>query len=282
MMAKGGKLGGEQTCLDLLKLVSVEYVVFAVGQELSDFRLEASDALFGQRVIGEAFCDLGVERDLCGEVVSGNLSHLRFLVLFNGVQFFESVQQCLRIVAGSIGILNGEKVSFVLGIAAELLHGKRSGKSANVSGTGACGSRYIGDGVNDPADISPRHSSSGVAGGDVSDFVSHHGGELGFIISRKNQGAIHIKETAGQAVSAGNVAGVDHFYGKRNLGVGVADDFLSQTIDVRIHLIVVDRPGGAVEACSHVAAKFEFMFYGIEIEAAANAALPNVLDVVFL
>src|SRR5947207_9446044 len=164
MMAKGGKLGGEQTCLELMKLVSVEYVVFAVGQELSDFRLEASDALFGERIVGKAFRDLGVERDLCGEVVSGDLSHLRFFVLFDGVQFFESVQQCLRIVAGSIGILNGEKVSCVLGIADELFHGKRSGKSANVSGTGGCWSRYIGDGVNNPADISARHSSSGVAG----------------------------------------------------------------------------------------------------------------------
>src|SRR5690348_11496067 len=198
------------------------------------------------------------------------------------MQLFERVQQSLGIVTGGVGVLDGEQIGFVLGVAAEFLDGEWSGEAAYIGGTGTRGPGNISHRVDNAADVTSSHGAGGVAGGNVGDLVGHHGGEFGFIIGGENQGAVHIQKSAGKAVGAGNIAGVDDLGGEGNFGVGIADDLLSEAVDVGVHGIVVDHLGGAIETRRDIAAEFELALYRVQVEAVADAALADVVDVVFL
>src|SRR5207302_1759819 len=114
----------------------------------------------------------------------------------------------------------------------------------------------------------------------MADFVGHDGGELGLVIGRQNQSAVDVEKASGKAVGAGNVSRVDDFDGERNFGVGVANDLLSEAVDVVIDRLVVDDLGGTIKAGGEVAAQFEFPLSGIEIETMPDAALADVGNIV--
>ena len=198
------------------------------------------------------------------------------------MQLFERVQQSLGIVTGGVGIFDGQQIGFVFGVAAEFLDGEWSGESAYIGSSRARGARNVSNRVDNAADVTSSHGAGGVAGGNVGDLVGHHGGEFGFIIGGENQCAVHIQKSAGKAVGAGNIAGVDDLDREGNLRIGIADDLLSKAVDVGVYGIVVNDLGGAVESGGDVAAEFELAFHRVQVESVPDTALADVLDVVFL
>src|SRR5690349_2494385 len=181
------------------------------------------------------------------------------------MQLFERVQQSLGIVAGGVGIFDGQQIGFVFGVAAEFLDREWSGESAYIGSSRARGAGNVSNRVDNAADVTSSHGAGGVAGGNVGDLMGHHGGEFGFIIGGENQCAVHVEKSAGKAVGAGNIAGVDDLDGEGNFGVGIADDLLSEAVDVGVHGIVVDHLGGAIETRRDIAAEFELALYRVQV-----------------
>ena len=79
-----------------------------------------------------------------------------------------------------------------------------------------------------------------VAGRDVRNFVRHDSGELGFIVSRENEAGIHIKESTGKREGI-DLIGFHDFYSEGDLRIRVANDVLSDAIDVFADRGVVEQ-----------------------------------------
>src|ERR1051326_8380645 len=98
------------------------------------------------------------------------------------MEFFEGADESLRIVAGGVGVLDGEKVGLVLGIAVKLFDGQRAGEAANIFDSHTGGTGDHGHGTNNVGHVAAGEGASGVAGGDVSGLMGHDGGQFGFTL----------------------------------------------------------------------------------------------------
>ena len=92
-----------------------------------------------------------------------------------------------------------------------------------------------------------RERAGGVTGGDVSDFMGDDSGQFGFIISGEDESTVDVKKSAGEAVGAGDVSGVDDFDGEGYFGVGEADEFLGEAVDVVVDGGIGNGSGQAIK-----------------------------------
>src|SRR5689334_17288055 len=111
-------------------------------------------------------------------------------MLLDGMQLFERVQQSLGIVAGGVGIFDGQQIGFVFGVAAEFLDGEWSGESAYIGSSRARGARNVSNRVDNAADVTSSHGAGGVAGGNMGDFVGMAGGGSGLVMAGGNGRAV--------------------------------------------------------------------------------------------
>src|SRR5438270_4288811 len=151
----------------------------------------------------------------------------RFLLLLR-LDFLEERDEGLRIVSSLVHILHPEIISLSFKASRELQKSQRN------SETGA----FIGCVADRTTHKNERNShhlhevgagvfASGVAGGDVTNFVRHDSGELGFLVSSEDQARIHVKEATWQSEGV-DVVRVNNLDRKRHLRIGITNYVLSQ------------------------------------------------------
>ena len=113
----------------------------------------------------------------------------------------------------------------------------------------------------------------------VRDLVRHQTGKLGFAIDFHDQSLVDIKKAAGQGEGY-DIRGIDHLNGEVNLSVGVAGDFLAETVYVVIDIRIVDELGVEINRCRHRLSNGSLFLQGIEIRSLTYAPLPNAVNVI--
>ena len=90
------------------------------------------------------------------------------------------------------------------------------------------------------------------------DFVRHDSGELGFIVSGEDEAGIHIKESTGKREGI-DLVRFDNLDGEGNLRIRVANDVLSDAIDVFADRGVVEQFDLPLDFCSELPAHPDFL-----------------------
>ena len=108
--------------------------------------------------------------------------------------------------------------------------------------------------------------------------MGHDAGKLGFFLGAEDQAAIDVEEAAGKSESV-HFIGVDHLDREGYFCVGVANKVLADAIDVFGDDGVVNHFGGALDFLGEMLAEGDFAFEGIEIDALAEVAIADVVDV---
>ena len=108
--------------------------------------------------------------------------------------------------------------------------------------------------------------------------MGHDAGKFGFFLGAEDQAAIDVEEAAGESESV-HFIGVDHFNSEGYFCVGIANKVLTDAIDVFGDDGVVNHFGGAFDFLGERLAEGDFAFEGIEIDALAEIAIANVVDV---
>ena len=156
------------------------------------------------------------------------------LVLLEGVDLFEELNEGLRIVAGLVHVLQAKPVGLGLVAAGELEEGDRDGELRGlvdaVAGPGARGEDDERDGA-DLHVVHLCHLAGGVVGADVGDLVGHDAAEFGLFVSSEDEAGVDVEEAAGQRHGV-DLVRVDDLDGEGDLAVGVLDDVLADTVDV--------------------------------------------------
>ena len=140
------------------------------------------------------------------------------------MQFFQSVDKCLRIVTGGVLIFEAEQIGFIFGVAAEFLQSERS----DLPGADGGGTAQVRERNREqvPGVLSADEASR-MAGRNMRDFVGHQASEFRFAVDRHDQSLVDIKDAAGQGENS-EVRRIDHLRGKHHLRVGIAGDFLAE------------------------------------------------------
>src|SRR6266404_5496515 len=110
-----------------------------------------------------------------------------------------------------------------------------------------------------------------MTGGNVSNFVGHHAGQLGFIVSGEDQARINVEETAGQREGI-NVVRINDLDDEWHLRIGVADQVLAQPVDVFADSRISDQLGGGLDLQGVVLAHRDLLFQTVPVSEAAAAA----------
>ena len=253
--------------LDVVELGGGDHVVGTGGQDGGDLFLRVDDAVGGLGVVGE---DLGEGAGL---------------VLFEGVEFFEELDEGLRVVAGLVHVLDAEPVGFGLVHAGELEEahgdGELGGLVDAVAGPGALGEDDQRDGA-DLDVVHLGHLTGGVMGADVGGLVGHDAGEFGLFVGGHDEAGVDVEEAAGEGHGV-DLVGVDDLDGEGDFAVGVFDDVLADTVDVLNDDGVGDHVSGLLDLHGVLLAGADLPVGGVPVAdaAAADVASADGVDVVF-
>ena len=114
---------------------------------------------------------------------------------------------------------------------------------------------------------------------DVGNLVRHHAGQFGFIIGGENQAAVDVEESAGKSERV-DLVGLDDFDREWNFRIRVADEVLSDAVDVFVDRRIVDQLDLAFDFGRQLAAHRNFFFEGDEVDAAlVDIAVSDVVDI---
>ena len=117
--------------------------------------------------------------------------------------------------------------------------------------------------------------------GDVGDFVSHHAGQLSFVIGFQKQAGIDEEEPARQGKCV-HFFRIQHLDGEGDLGVGVPHQILAHAVDVLRDDRVVDDLALALHFLGQLFAEGDFFLQRVEVHALADIAVSDGVRVLFL
>src|SRR4029077_18760079 len=94
----------------------------------------------------------------------------------------------------------------------------------------------------------------------------------------QNQAAIDVEESAGQREGV-DFVGVDDFDSERHARVGVAHQVLSHAVHIFGDYGIINHLGRALDFLGKSLAERDFTFEGVEVDALADAAIADGVDV---
>jgi len=166
-----------------------------------------------------------------------------FLLILR-LELFKHRRHCPRIISRGVHVLNAKFVGFLFCTATELHEDPEQADACSVlinhSRNPAQEYRRTKCGIFQKTCF--RLVLDGMTSGNVCDFVSHHAGQLGFIICRQQQTLVYIKESTRQRESVHFVRIYD-FNRERNFCVGMQNDILADPIYVFSNDWVFDELG---------------------------------------
>ena len=116
-------------------------------------------------------------------------------------------------------------------------------------------------------------------GGNVGDFMRHDCGQLGFIIGREDQAAVHIEETAGQGECV-DLIRLDDLDRERNLRIRVSNEVLADAVDILVDGRIFNKLHLALDFRSELASHLNFFLQREEIQTAlVDVPVTDVLHI---
>ena len=184
------------------------------------------------------------------------------------------------IVARRVIVFQTQQIGFALGIARELKVGHwHSDRRHFADNVGRRASNKDQRHRRHVPDLCPRHVLGGMARRHVRDLVRHDPSEFGFVISRQDQSAVHVEETAGQRKGI-HFVGVENLDGERHPRIGVAHQVLADAIDVLVDDGISDQPRALLDFVGQLVAQRNLAVDGIEIQTRSHIATPDLRNVV--
>src|SRR5271163_5024664 len=205
------------------------------------------------------------------------------LLLFFGLNLFKEADEGLRVVSRLIHVLQPQIVCFRLKIALELHERQRQAQAGGFVDSVA--DAASNEDKRNGADVRPlraRHLASAVACRNVRNLMRHHARQFSLFIGRQNQAGVYIEKATGQRERV-HFIGIDDLDGKRNLGIGIAHQILSDAVHVFRDHRVLHQLHRALDLHGVLFAHSDFGFERIPVAqtAAANLAIADGVDIVF-
>src|SRR6266550_132624 len=210
---------------------SSDDVLLPGGQNARNLFLRVFDALGRRRMRGE------------------NLGDAARAALFIGLDALEESDVGVRVVAGLIHVLESEEIGFTFGVAAELQvgHGDRQVQALiNAVAGPAAGSEQNQRDGGELHQFALGGVFRAVTGGHVGNLVGHNAGKLRLFHSVQDQAAVHVEEAAGQCEGV-DFVGIDHLDGEGNSRIGIANQVLTNAVDVFGDHWIVNEFRGALD-----------------------------------
>src|SRR5215469_3111475 len=151
-------------------------------------------------------------------------------LLLTSLQLLEELHERIRIVSRLVHVLQAKVVGFRLKAAREAQKCQRQSQACRRTNgiTDAASYEDQRNGSN-VRPLSARHLTRRVTGSNMGDLVRHNTGKFGLFVSSQDQSRVYVEESAGQGESIDFVR-VDNLDGERDLGIGVADQVLTDAI----------------------------------------------------
>src|SRR5439155_21465880 len=103
-----------------------------------------------------------------------------------------------------------------------------------------------------------------------------------FVIGSENQAAVDVEESAGKSECV-DFVGIDDLDGEWHLRIGIANEVLSDAVDVLVYGRIIDEFDLPLDFSSHLPAHSDLFFKGDEVDASlVNVAIPDIVDIAVL